>query len=270
MKKIITLIICMFSGIALAKADICYSGTQIDFKGEIYCLGVRYAETYNAIVYSASIDDNVFYITLSEKELKETDQIKEREKTVDGRTFKVDDINIDLEVGMYIPSNQGFVVGPNGEDVIWEGTIDPAIGVFNEKIKITDYTNIYNSKNTYIVYEDKNCINKDAQGNERYANCNIGLETKPKFVVNILRDDYYDTNNCQDKDDSLVGPTNPDVEEKCEEVKCAEPLTFVEYLQNDNVLLGVIIIVPTILLVTIVIFIIKHRKLKKNINKQIN
>ena len=263
MKKIITLIICMILSVMTVNADICFAGGEpIKIEEETYCLNV-----INTDIYSASYEDNVFYITLSEKVLKEANQIKEIEKTVDGRTFKVDDINIDLEVNMYIVGDQSFVVGPNGEDVIWEETIDPAIGVFNEKIKITDYTNIYNSKKTYIVYEDKNCINKDVQGNERYANCNIGLETKPKFVVNILRDDYYDTNNCQDKDDFLVEPTNPDVEENCEQTKCAEPLTFIEYLQNDNILLGVIIIVPTILLVTIGIIIVKYKKLKKNINK---
>ena len=82
-----------------------------------------------------------------------------------------------------------------------------------------------------------------------------------KFVVTIVDDTAWNL-----VDQERCDCENKIEEKKCEAVKCAEPLTFVDYLIRHNTLLITIILITVILITISVIYIVKYKKLKKNIN----
>lgn len=253
MKKILILIIMLFSGIMITKADVCGGGEiGIEIQGRYHCIGVSVTQQKkeNVLVnFNAYYYDDVYYIAISKSDLI-YEGIDKQPLTIN--TYLYDDMNLENYENVFVIKEQN-----NGkkDQYLLNGEL-----VFKESFEITENNDSYESNTKYTVYEDINCIEKNTKNPYEY--CRTTLYTKPTFIVTIIDDTAWNLDNQEE-----CVCENKSREEKCEDVKCAEPLTFVEYLQNDNILLGVIILVPTMLLVTTVIFIVRYKKLKKNKNK---
>ncbi len=243
MKKIITLIICMVLSVMTVNADICGYGHEVEIDGLRYCVSIHEGEKdWSGEEFNVSYNEGIFFIAFNKKTLSGQENINN---------------NLILRIDI---ADDGFSVGPDGEHL---STDFGFAHLLEENIRIKDYDNFYKSEDIYKVYADESCINENAQGDDRYLKCEIVLEMKPKFVVNIVEDTMLE-------DDISINNNNTEVEENCEQIKCDAPLTFVDYLTTNNPLLITIILITVMLITISVIYVVKYRKLKKNINKQIN